>query len=57
MFHNRGNASTSSPTSLMMSTDSARSVAAAADAAVSYSPFPPPTSYDFNVCSTIVYLI
>jgi len=52
MFHNRGNASTSSPTSLMMSTDSARSVAAAA--AVSYSPFPPPTSYDFNVCSTIV---
>jgi hypothetical protein len=40
-----------------MSTDSARSVAAAADAAVSYSPFPPPTSYDFNVCSTIVYLI
>ncbi|CAF2319559.1 unnamed protein product [Rotaria sp. Silwood2] len=52
MFNGRGNASTSSPTSLMMSTDPATSAAAAA--AVFYSPFPPPpSSCDFNVRSTM----
>jgi hypothetical protein len=53
MFNGRGNASTSSPTSIMMATDPASSAAAAA--AVFYSPFPPhPSSCDFNVRSTIV---
>jgi len=52
MFHGRGNASTSSPTSIMMATDPATSAAAAA--AVFYSPFPPPPSCDFNVRSAIV---
>jgi hypothetical protein len=51
MFNGRGNASTSSPTSIMMATDPATSAAAAA--AVFYSPFPP-SSCDFNVRSTIV---
>lgn len=52
MFNGRGNASTSSPTSIMMGTDPATSAAAAA--AVFYSPFPPPSSCDFNVRSTMV---
>ncbi len=53
MFNGRGNASTSSPTSIMMATDPAASAAAAA--AAFYSPFPPPpSSCDFNVRSTIV---
>lgn len=52
MFNGRANASTSSPTSLMMATDPASSVAAAA--AVFYSPFPPPpSSCDFNVRSSL----
>ncbi|CAF3525625.1 unnamed protein product [Adineta steineri] len=52
MFNSRGNASTSSPTSIMMATDPATSAAAAA--AVFYSPFPPPpSSCDFNVRSTL----
>ena len=52
MFNSRGNASTSSPTSIMMATDPATSAAAA----VFYSPFPPPppSSCDFNVRSTMV---
>jgi hypothetical protein len=53
MFNGRANASTSSPTSIMMSSDPATSVAAAA--AAFYSPFPhAPPSCDFNVRSTIV---
>ncbi|CAF1613961.1 unnamed protein product, partial [Adineta ricciae] len=50
MFGSRGNASTSSPTSIMMATDPATSAAAAA--AAFYSPFPP-SACDFNVRSTI----
>ncbi|CAF4250031.1 unnamed protein product [Rotaria magnacalcarata] len=50
VFNGRRNASTSSPTSIMMATDPATS------AAVFYSPFPPPppSSCDFNVRATMV---
>jgi hypothetical protein len=44
MFNTRTNASTSSPTGIMMTTDPS----------MFYSSFPPPSSCDFNVRSTIV---